>query len=1487
MPTAPPRKRPQKWRPRRDWGRLFAFVLCVLFAIVGAVPLALGFLVRTGPVRAWAARKTATLLASELGLNAHYQVSVQAWPMLIALDDLVIEASDGGTPFLQVERAAIRPRPFSLLAGELDVGDVEIIGPRIRAVVEHGELVNLHYRIPGDGSASTAPSTGPTRPPLASISITDARIDAIVDDLHVDTKEVDLDVSVEDPGAFEIAIRAGTTQVTRTYKFPGREAWEDAVDDDVICRLDARVRVQGTSVVVRRLLLQGSADFDPDPGTTPSCHLAESDPRAVEVRLGAVHLELPKGGPIQARGRVHAKVPASIAHRFVTMPHATGSLTLDLEADFDGVAKLPILTGHISGDRVGADGKVFSKHLDLDLATTASGTVLVSKMVALWADGKVTIPEVKLEPFAKGVPLTVGPVILEGLEFPALLRDLGVHPQAYVSWSFDHGRFEHLKGTLDPLLLEGPLSVSTHGFEIFDHPVSDPRRLHRMGVKEAVIHGDFIVNGLERSSQYKMPGVVFSNFAIDTPKSHVHTNVTLGFATLLDIELFEDTKIDVSEISPLIDIPVAGVASLKATGRGPFTHPKFTGDLAIKDFVFAGMPVGDLESSHVAFEPLVLDLIDAHIKHGGSRMRSALTRIAFDKGPDVLIDGDLDTRDAPHVRVRDLFEIFHFDKDPRFADIDAVASGKARFHYVLGGKDDRCGGGQLDIHTTMDVSAVSMFGERWDDGVAAIDLSWDDQAAGSSGMRIDVRSATLRKGSGSVLATATVRHGGVVQGTVIGSGIPISKLDVFGASGKLFDGSISLVANLGGTLSDFETVADIDVSRLRIGPASLPPSHLRVAMTGTGKPAGVVNRTRCGNERGAPFDLAEYERDVSGGYFKINGSLFEGQVALDDVRITRQKRMMLDGRVRVTELDLGTLSNLIPGVAFASASPEGKLTASLDVKSLPLGAPQRGEMTLAIQRFEIARDGSSVALAAPSGPIVLAGDELDVPELRVTAKARAGLSATFVTGGKIHRVTTSPDVDIVARVEPINLARLSEGIAGVERAAGTVDANLRIMGSPSALRYSGAGHLRKGDLNLKGVPLAIQDIDIDLDIAGGDARIKRATARVGGGTVEVSGRMPLRGPDAGAVSGTITARGVKVPAAEGVTFTADADLEATYKPTPSSAGAARSLPDVKGNVSLTSFSYTKPMALNPSSLARPPRSAVNTYDPADDVVKFEITLVSPRPLRFTNNLIDMELAVADPGIVLSGTNQRFGARGLLRILPDSKLQLRNNEFLVREGSVRFDDPLKIAPQVDVRAQTEYRRYASAAAEQSVSGTGTDSSGGASSGSTQSGSGIWRITLNVHGDADDLKMTLASDPPLRQEDIVLLLTIGMTRAEIDRGEAVSSLGETVGLEALSALTGADKAVKKIVPLIDEFHFGTGYSSKTGRTEPTVTVGKRITDNVRATVTTGITENREVRSNVEWRLNRKMSVQGSYDNVNDVSSSTFGNVGADFRLRLEFE
>ena len=162
-------------------------------------------------------------------------------------------------------------------------------------------------------------------------------------------------------------------------------------------------------------------------------------------------------------------------------------------------------------------------------------------------------------------------------------------------------------------------------------------------------------------------------------------------------------------------------------------------------------------------------------------------------------------------------------------------------------------------------------------------------------------------------------------------------------------------------------------------------------------------------------------------------------------------------------------------------------------------------------------------------------------------------------------------------------------------------------------------------------------------------------------------------------------------------------------------------------------------------------------------------------------------------------------------------------------------------------------------------------------------------MHAYGDADNIHVELTSEPALAQDDIVLLLTVGMTRAELDQLQTtgMGSIGESVALNVIGEATGADRAVKQAIPIIDDFRFGSAYSTQTGKTEPQLTVGKRLTNDLRASVTAGLSEDRELRSNIEWRLSNRLSVQGSYDNINDVSSSALGNLGMDLRWRLEFE
>lgn len=1470
--SAPTNKRTRK-RGRRDVGRAFAIALCALFALVGAIPLVLGALVRTGPVRAWAARETATLIERELGVVARYRVDVQAWPMAIDLEELVVDATDGGAPVLSVERISVRPRVFSLLDGELDVGEVEVLGPRIRAVVEGGALKNLTFKLP-----ASQPSTEKTRAPFSSLAVTDARIDALVEGIHVVTNEVDVDVSAEDDGAFEIALRAGKSTIVRTHPMPGRPD-EDMVDEDVICRLDTRVRVDGEGLLVRRLRLLGAADLDPDAGTSPGCELPREDWRSVELALGALRVELPKGGAPLAmpafRGRVRTRLPIPIAHRFVDTPWLTGAVELDVEVEHDGKSTLPRVAGRIEADRPGLSGKVFATTFEGELSI-AEDVVRVSKIEVGWADGTATIADVKIEPFAQGAPLTAGPIELRDIQFPGLLRDLGVHPQAHVAWNLERGHFERFGGTLSPLSLDGPMEFSTRNFEVFDKPTTDPARGHMMGVAEGTLRGTFRV---------RPTGIVLDDVAIETPKSELHTTVKLFFKSFLDIEIAKGSRVDLSEISPLRNIPLAGIAEITAAARGPFTRPKVEADVSIKGFEFAAFSFGDVESARVFFEPFDLRLADVQLRKGDSKIRAPEVHVDFDAGPNVVVDAEIDTQAAPHLWIHDFYRIVHMDDDPRFAEIDGNASGTARVHFVIGGPEDRCGAGRLRVKTKMHLEEVSLFGEKYSDGDVDVDLDWEDRDAGAAGMNLDVHAASLRKGSGSLLATVSVRPGGRISGQAIATGIPIDHLDALGRMGKPLDGSVSAIANISGTVSQLEAQADVQISPIRIGPSSLPSSQLRVLMGSENTQVKTIGWTRCGNPRSAPFDRAEFDRDASAGTFRVDGLVAGGQLSLEDVRITRQKHKVVTGKLTTRGLDLGTLANLIPGVAFSATPPRGSLDAALEIRRLPLDDLAKSDVVVTLTGLDLERGGRRVSLRGTPGPIVVQNNTLALPDLDLLVQSGSGLSAPIALGGRVQRLVTAPELDVGLRVGPLDLGRLSTDMPQVSRAKGSLEANLRVQGTTNALRYGGSARLRGGELALRGFPVSIDDVEVDVAVTNSEVRILRGAAKVGGGEVSLTGRMPIRGFELGTAEASILARGVKMPLGEGINLTADADLSATFRPSTSDEERAeKNLPEVKGTVSLTSFTYSRPIALSLdlNQLAGgPKRTAVETYDPKNDALRFDVNVVSPRPMRFSNGLVDMLLEVTPPGLALSGTNQRYGARGNLRILPDSKLRLRNSEFTVREGSVRFDDPLRLVPRIDLRAQTEYRRYAAtSAAGTAPADTSTSAAATATLGQQ------WRINLYAHGDQENVKLDLTSDPPLGQEDIVLLLTLGLTRAEMDRGLA-SSLGETVGLEALAALTGADKAVKTIVPLIDEFRFGTSYSSRTGRTEPTVTLGKRITEDVRATVTTGITENREVRSSIEWRLGKRVIVQGAYDNTNDVSSSPLGNLGADLRWRLEFE
>jgi translocation and assembly module TamB len=1437
----------------------------LLFALLGLLPVVAGALLRTEYARERASEESHRLLLAELGIDASFRPSVRPWPLTVILDDVQVASSDGTAPAVTVERLTLRPQIFSLIQGRLNAGEIEVERPRVRLVFRDGKLVNLDPTTP----ARAEPDEPTQRAPFSSLAVNDAHLDITVDEMRVEGKEIDIDVSASEGPIFDVALRTGRVRLDRRslLEFTGYGAPEpvDAVHEDALCEMDARVRIEPDGVLVRRIRMSGVADLDPEPGTRPSCQLSDDDLRRVQLEMRLLRVGFDDVGLTSVGGHVQARAPLRLANRFFPFLALQGWVSAEVDGAWHRGDKLPELRGTVEGSGIALG--IYRIATDLSLqGRIDDGVVRVPSARVGFADGVVQIKDAELHPLTQGIPLSASRVTLDGLKFPGLMRDLGVTDHTHVRMDFEEGTLSSVEGTIDPLRIDSDLLTHVRDFEVFDAAFDDPARQHVIGVRQGTVRSKFAI---------RPNAVEFQNGRADFGKSHLNVFTSLGFSDEFRLTVSKGSYVDLEDVTPLLDIPWKGKADLTVDITGVFNNPLIQGDIAIDGFEFADMVLGDIQRGKVRFRPMIMDLSDIRVAKGRSSYRVPSMRLDFTGPAPVTADAQIETETFD---IRDFLSVFRFDGDPRFKGIHGIASASARLHYEQGGPLDRCGGGWLGVQVEGSMRQVNLFDEKFDSGSFELDYEWFDRDAQELGVRADIRSVVLKKGEGTIVGQASIRPGGVLRARAVVADLTASDLDALGSLGPLLDARISATADVRGTMDRIEADIDARVGALRLGSTTLPPSRLSVRLIPVDPPVRVVGRTRCGNLIGAPFDPVAFAKDAPAGVFEVRGEFFGGQVVVQDMQVTRQTNQVVTGTIVARALDIGKVVQIWPTMASSEEIPKGVLSGALDIRHLDSDALERADLSLVLTALEVQSSKGDVRLRQGTQAITMQGDQLSVPGILLDFKSPAGLSGTFLAGGKVHRVTRDPEFDLYAQLAPTDLSSLANLVPRLERARGVVEASLAVTGTYREPRYSGQASLREGALSITGFPVPIEEIDVLVNVGDRQIRLDKATARVGGGRISAIGTLPVEGFDFGTASATITARDLHLPIVDGVKMTVDADLTASWNA--QLMKDTGRIPRVVGDVRLLSFEYTRPFRVEAdiASLAdRARRTSFELYDPSQDFVDFDVRIHAPRPLRIRNNLTDMKLTLDSPVLTLSGSNQRAGLRGALRVQPGSRVRLRANEFEVRDGLLRFDDATRIAPNIDVTAVTEYRRY-SGAADSAVAATGA-------AGVSRAG-GQWRIQLHAHGDTDNLRLDLTSEPALSQEDIVLLLTLGVTRAELDQMQA-SSLGETAALEALSTLTGADSVVRESLPVIDDFRFGSAYSSRSGRTEPTVTVGKRVTERVRANVTSGLSDTREVRSNLEWQLTGASSVLGSWDNVNNVSNSTLGNLGADIRFRIAFD
>jgi translocation and assembly module TamB len=213
---------------------------------------------------------------------------------------------------------------------------------------------------------------------------------------------------------------------------------------------------------------------------------------------------------------------------------------------------------------------------------------------------------------------------------------------------------------------------------------------------------------------------------------------------------------------------------------------------------------------------------------------------------------------------------------------------------------------------------------------------------------------------------------------------------------------------------------------------------------------------------------------------------------------------------------------------------------------------------------------------------------------------------------------------------------------------------------------------------------------------------------------------------------------------------------------------------------------------------------------------------------------------------VTGTVSELGLIGRMEA-NEGTIFFRSNEFNILEGSsVDFIKPNTIEPVFHIVADT----YAS----------------------------NHYVKLAIDGTIDKFDLTMFSDPPLADTEILTLLTFG----QIDK-EARGFESGIAASEATALLTGTLQDQVE-----EEFKSITGFerfeiephTTTAGAFIPKVTIGKHLLeDQILVTYSSTVGTIEEQMINVEYKLNENLSVIGSRNEI--------GSAGVDFKYRFEFK
>ncbi len=523
------------------------------------------------------------------------------------------------------------------------------------------------------------------------------------------------------------------------------------------------------------------------------------------------------------------------------------------------------------------------------------------------------------------------------------------------------------------------------------------------------------------------------------------------------------------------------------------------------------------------------------------------------------------------------------------------------------------------------------------------------------------------------------------------------------------------------------------------------------------------------------------------------------------VRLLAPARISFADGVAVDRLRLGLQQAVLD--LSGRVSPRLDLTASLRGVTPDLAKPFAPTLDAAGSISAEAKLTGTTA--APAGTVRLTatglhmrtGPARGLPPANLNATAQlagksANLDARLVAGTSTLTVTGRAPLGAgplgLRANGGINLALLNPILAPAgRRAEGQVTLNAAIDGTLAAPAVNGALRLANGEVQDFGQGVRITAINADIEAAGDTVRIARLTGQAGPGTIAASGTVGITG--AMPVDIAVTMRNARPLASD--LLTADLNADLTLKGALGGALAAGGKVDIRrATINVPQQLPTSVAVLNVRIAGQPPPPPPKP----GAVVRLDLALTTSGQIFVRGRGLD---AVLGGNLHVGGTTAAPQVTGGFA-MQHGTFSLAGTTLTFTRGKVSFEGAgvtNKIDPSLDFEADV-------------VTNSVT-------------------AMLMVGGYADAPKITLSSNPPLPQDEVLSQLLFGQSAKSLgpfQYAEIAAALASLSG--TTSGLANPLDTVRKGLGL-DRLSVGGGQAGTTGSTSAaTIEAGKYVANGV---------------------------------------------------------